>query len=322
MKRIIALISALFIILMLGSCNTLEIQSCLPIYSMDTTIQVTFYNVKDYEVHYKEIKEIYQLYDSISSDYASNSEENSIYDLNEKRTITASDELVNLVTLAVQLMEDTQGYYNPLIGRLSHVWKDAIQKKELVAEEIIQAELKVIQESSIKIEDNLISLTGQGNLDLGGIAKGYATQKAKEYLDSVNVDRFLINAGSSNVVFGHKNHKDFTIALEEPYRNSNIMIVKGNNKAIGTSSGKYQNAIIDDIRYHHLLNPFTGLPSNLYDSVNVMCNDSTLCDVYATAIFSMDLNTAKEFSKNKGIDIILFKDDAILYQSDGWNSYA
>ena len=43
-----------------------------------------------------------------------------------------------------------------------------------------------------------------------------------------------------------------------------------------------------------------------------------IADVYSTAIFSMDLEAAKEFAKNKNIDIILFKDDSILYQSEGW----
>lgn len=322
MKRIMAIIGFLTLSLMLTSCNTLTIQSCLPIYSMDTTIQITFYNVSDYEVHYQKIKEIYYAYDSISSDYEGNTQGNSVYDLNEKRSASVSSELAELLNTAVSLMEETGGYYNPFIGRLSRLWKKAIEEKSLLTKEEIETELKIIQNTRLTVDGNTVSLTGEGNVDLGGIAKGYATQKAKEYLDSVGVDRYLINAGNSNVVFGNKNNQDFIIALQEPYNNANIMVIQDRNKAIGTSSGKYQNMVIDSVRYHHLINPFTGYPSNIYDNVNVMCDNSTLCDVYATALFSMDLDTAKAFAEAQGIEIILFKDNAILYQSGGWKSYA
>jgi thiamine biosynthesis lipoprotein ApbE len=49
-----------------------------------------------------------------------------------------------------------------------------------------------------------------------------------------------------------------------------------------------------------------------------MCESSILCDVYSTALFSMDIDSAKDFAKDKNIDILLFGNNEILYQSDNF----
>ena len=64
-----------------------------------------------------------------------------------------------------------------------------------------------------------------------------------------------------------------------------------------------------------MLNPFTGLPSNYYTNVNVICDDATLCDAYSTAIFSMSVEDAIKFAEENKIDILLYNDD-ILYESE------
>ena len=50
------------------------------------------------------------------------------------------------------------------------------------------------------------------------------------------------------------------------------------------------------------------------DNVNVIINDSLLADCYSTALFSMDLNTAKKFIEENDIKAILYKDDKIIYE--------
>lgn len=320
MKKIVVMITSVFILFILSSCNTLTVQACTPIYVMDTTIQVTFYNQENYKTYYQEVKNIYNTYDRISSDFESY-ENSSVYDLNQNRSIKASDELVELMEEAIWYYEDTNGYYNPFVGRLSHLWKNAISDKRVVDDSIVQTELEILRNTSVQIKGNQISITGDGNLDLGGIAKGYATQKAKEYLDEQGVLYYLINAGSSNVTFTSKKEENLRLALEAPYDASYICIVEDKSTAIGTSSGKYQNTIIDGIRVHHLLNPFTGYPSNVYDNVNVLHENSTSCDVYSTAIFSMELEDAIKFASDHELDILLYKDASIIYQTNGWQMY-
>ena len=313
MRKIFAFLLFLSIIILTG-CNALEITSCKPIYVMDTIINIKFYNVNDYQTHYNEIKKIYNMYDKLADDFKEY--DNNIYKLNINRSVEASDELIELINYSKELKEKTNGYFNPLVGRLTHLWKDSIKSKKVLDKELIENELEIINSSSIEINDNIISIKGDANVDLGAIAKGYATYKCVEYLKLKNVNGYLINAGESSVALGEKGNNFFKATLEAPYSNKIIKNLEIKNTSIATSSGKYQNVIIDNVRYHHIINPFTGYPSNIYDNVNVIIDNSALADCYSTAIFSMELDEAKAFIEKNDLKAILYKDDKILYEKN------
>lgn len=319
MKKFFIFINTLIILLFLASCysNKIITTSLKPIYAMDTIIYINFYNVDNANDYYDDIKNIYDIYDALSSDYDLKNASN-VKTLNDDRSIIASDELIELLKIAVSYKNLTNGYYNPFIGRLSHLWKNAIKNKEVVGDEVISSELEIMNSTSIVFDGNIVSLVGDGNIDLGGIAKGYATKKVCEYLKSKNVNSYLINAGESSIALGSKNNDNFKVALGKPYNSSNISVISAKNTSIGTSSGKNQNCVVDGVRYHHLLNPFTGRPANFYDNVNVLYDDPLLCDVYSTAIFAMDKDTAINFANDLNFDILLYKDNEILYESQGF----
>ena len=316
MKKIFMMLVGL--LMLLTSCNPKRIDTCTPIYVMDTVVNITFYNVDDYKVHYDKIKKIYQDVDNVSNDFESNSQCNGVYDLNTSRSVEGNDILIELINSAVNMMNDTNGYYNPFIGRIAHLWKNAIKNNNILDGNTIIQELEIMNSTSVEIVDYTISLKGEGNLDLGGIAKGFATQKAKEYLDSEGIKGYLINAGNSNIVYGEKFGEEFKIGFNKPYDDGLYAVVQTNNNAIGTSSPKYQYIEVEGVRYHHLLNPYTGYPMNYYDSVNILCDNSMYCDVYSTAIYSMDLETVKEFEVEKQINVLLYKNNDIIYKSNGW----
>ena len=305
----------------LASCKSLKVNKCTPIYAMDTVIEISFYDTDNYNDHYKIIKDIYYLYDELADDFAESSKYQNVKTLNDNRKIeNASSELVGLIKEAINLSKKTNGYFNPLIGRLSHLWKDSMNadKPYMLEQELINKELEIMNSSEIVIEENNISIKGDANIDLGAIAKGYATQKAKEYLDSVGVTKYLINAGASSVTLGTKGEEGFNIGLSKPLSNGLIKKINVSNISIGTSSYKYQFKKVDDNVIHHILNPFTGYPSNYYTNVNVMCDDATLCDVYSTALFSMKVEDAIKFAEDNNIDILLYGDEEILYESEGF----
>ena len=313
MRRIYAAIF-LMLIIVLSSCNELKAYNGKPIYAMDTTISITLYNDDNAEAHYKYIKSLYQDYSKLLDNFNSSKDEANIYTINEKRSIGVSDRLRIVIEKALELEEATNGYFNPLIGSLANKWKDAIEKREILSDEVIQAELEKIKTSRIEIEGNLVTIVGDANIDLGGFAKGYVTKLAINYLNEQNVTGYLINAGESSVACGTKGKMDFKVSLLGPYDFKEIKLLEVKNKTISTSSGKYQNVEIDGIRYHHLINPFTGYPANNFDNVNVIMEEPAVGDAYSTAIFAMDLDAAKEFIIEKDINAILYKDGKIVFE--------
>ena len=109
------------------------------------------------------------------------------------------------------------------------------------------------------------------------------------------------------------------MGLDKPYGNGYFKVFDASEIAICTSSGENQNVLIEGNRYHHLINPFSGYPSNIYDSVVVLGNNSMDLDVYSTAISMMEYDDAVRFSEEHNIDLILYKDNEIIYE--GKNIY-
>lgn len=316
MRRVAA--TLLLVLLLVGCGSGVRSDECM-IYALNTVINLTIYDDPSASVHQKRVKEIYQEVDSVCNAFMSNVDGNSLYDLNEKRSVVAGDTLVEVLRYSLEFMESTDGYFNPFIGRLSNLWKDAIKNGEIPSDEVISAELEVMNNTSLVIDGNTVTILGDGNLDLGGIAKGYATNKAHEYLKE-NTKYYLLNGGRSNIVTSSKVNDSFSVGLVDPMTHRYALEVNGTDLCIGVSSLENQMSTINGEVYHHLISPKSGRPMNIYTGVFLFGGNPLILDAYSTAMFSMSIDEAKRFSEEEGISVILYKDD-IVYQSEGCRSY-
>ena len=312
MKKIIYIFITILMLISLAACNSEVTYECTPISVFDTVVTMVFYDDANYKTYYNDIKAKFNEINRISDDFNINTDKNNVYVLNDKREVESSL-LKDMLTKAIELKEETNGYFNPFIGRLTHKWKDAIKNNNVLSSTEIEEELSLMNNTTISFDGDIIKLEGQGNIDLGAFAKGYALEWAKNYLDEKEVDKYYINCGSSSIYVANK---ELNISLSKPYSNDSILDFKASNIGIATSSPKYQYSVINGEKYHHLINPFTGYPSNIYDSVNVIGNNNMKNDIYSTAFFSMSVDDVKEYVKNKDINVILYKDNEIIYQKE------
>ena len=312
MKKIIYIFITILMLISLAACNSEVTYECTPISVFDTVVTMVFYDDANYKTYYNDIKAKFNEINRSSDDFNINTDKNNVYVLNDKREVE-SGLLKDMLTKALELKEETNGYFNPFIGRLTHKWKDAIKNNNVLSSTEIEEELSLMNNTTISFDGDIIKLEGQGNIDLGAFAKGYALEWAKNYLDEKEVDKYYINCGSSSIYVANK---ELNISLSKPYSNDSILDFKASNIGIATSSPKYQYSVINGEKYHHLINPFTGYPSNIYDSVNVIGNNNMKNDIYSTAFFSMSVDDVKEFVKDKDINVILYKDNEIIYQKE------
>ncbi len=318
MKKIQLLI-LLFLSIFLVSCSK-EVQvKDYQFYAMDTFISIRFYDVENSEEISKRVEEIYLKYDEVANDFHAGYGVTNVYDLNENRTSVVNDALLELIDFSIRMQQETNGYYNPFIGGLSHLWKDNLDQKKLPTSEEVEVEVTKMNQTSVRIEDHLVTLEGEGNIDLGGIAKGYATQKANEYLESISCSSFLLNAGASNIVLGQKKTEAFKVGLSKGFDSGYYTTLTLKDCAISTSSIKEQHVWIDDHYYSHLLNPKTGYPAEYYETFSVIGSDSGILDAYSTACFAMNLEEAKSFLVEKKLDFICSKNNELLDHSSGVN---
>jgi thiamine biosynthesis lipoprotein len=151
-------------------------------------------------------------------------------------------------------------------------------------------------------------------IDLGGIGKGYAVEKAVTVLKERGIKRGVVSLSGDLKVFGD----ELEIAIKNPGSPRAIatFTTRGDNLAISTS-GSYERSVnIQGEVYHHLIVPESGKPGRNFLSLTVVLKgSSTLADAYATALFIMGKDKAIEFLDNHseiGI-FIVFPDKKIYY---------
>lgn len=292
------------------------------IYAMDTIITVDIYEKDSItaESHFLEIEKIYNLYDKEANDFKGYSTLTNIYTLNEEREGIVSKDLYELLEFAIVMKEETNGYFNPFIGRLSHLWKENVLASDtpvLPPDSLIQEELAIMNATSITFSDNYkIDLKGEGNLDLGAVAKGYATEKVYAYLDSQEVSHYLVNAGSSNIICATKpQDKFFKVGIRKMYAQEYYQILEIKNTALATTSYREQHKKIEDKIYTHVINPKTGSALASYASLSLMGVHSGVLDAYSTALYGMSLAEIKSFCEEKELAVLLYSEDSLLYSS-------
>jgi thiamine biosynthesis lipoprotein len=308
---------------------------------MSTQILVTLYQGEEADLD--AIENIYRTYGHLADNFKAPDltndnplyHENNIVTINQNRGISpvvVDQRLYDLVKLSIAHYNQSNGFFNPAIGNAIDIWKSAIYSEYMFDElpesvfNQIQTDLQNISDSvnpsSIVFNDNDRSVFINNNnlkLDLGAIAKGYATQKTKEYLVSKNITKYMINAGRSNIIVGvhpddsEANDRPFRVVLEDPprlYQNGISGILEVRNKAVVTSGNYEQFVTYQGKVYHHIISPFDFAPKQYHHVVTIIGDDSALLDSMSTALFSMPLDQATTVVQNLGIE-------AIFYMYDG-----
>lgn len=173
------------------------------------------------------------------------------------------------------------------------------------------ADLKAANEHT-NIEDVIIDEENQTveikdpdlRLDVGAVAKGYATEKVAKKLIESGMEAGLISAGGNVRIIGNppENDKDyFAVGLQnpdavmsmDPSNENMIDTVYANNTSIVTSGDYQRFYIVDGKSYHHLIDPTTLMPADHFRAVSIMAEDSGLSDFLSTAAFCLPYEKSK-----------------------------
>ena len=206
-------------------------------------------------------------------------------------------------------------YYNPLCGLLSRRWKDSLVMKEVLSQTVIDEELLKMATTSVEfLGGNKVKKTGDGEIDLGSVAKGYALDKIKQYLDSKNYTKYLVDAGSSSILLGEKNGgKNFKIKVSN--LDNTYLMVK--NCFVSTSSYVNQKVEIGGVNYSHIINTKTGSAINENDAVIVISNKGWLGDILSTDFINESIDSIKELEKHYEVKTIVIKNNEMVYKNEG-----
>ncbi len=224
--------------------------------------------------------------------------------------IDVSSELFYLLSISKMLYEQTDGYFDIGLGRLSDLWgfyesTASIQLNSRENKVFLKPNAKSIAKAHGVSGINYLDLdilrvkkNRDIHLDFSAIAKGYALDEIAKLLDAHGIYNFLIEIGGEVLARGsHSNGDDWHIGIEKP-DHSNPTVINLDDHAIATS-GNYRNFIIyNGEEYSHIFNPKTALPAeHKLLSVSVIHKSAMMADAYATAMMAMGKMRAFDLAK-------------------------
>ena len=300
----------LFLVIPLTACQqTPALES--KVFCFDTMVESKLYEGNKEDLN--EVKNIFSFYDKISDNYQARDITN-IYTINNTNNEVEIDhKLYELLKVSFDVKNEGATYFNPLCGSLAKNWKESLKNQQILAENVKNAELLKINSSSVLFKDNYrIQRLGEAEIDLGGIAKGYALDMVKDYLDSKGINQYLLNAGSSSTMLGEKNTKDglFSVGL----RDVNNTYLKLKNCVVSTSGTSVQGVVIDGVTYSHIINPVTGNVINNYDAVIVISTKGYYGDALSTSMMMNTIDEIKDIEQEHNVKTIVIKDKKIIYK--------
>lgn len=307
-KKALILILFLFIIPLFSCSKKIELFN--NIYAFGTVIEIKITDDKErIDDIYKNVSDILYLYDHLSDNFREYG--NNVYVINNSDDFVEVDErLIELLKYSLYLEDITDGYFNPLVGSISQIYRDIIESGGSVDDETKEKEASKIANAKLIIEGSKVKIEGEAKLDLGAIAKGYAIEKVKEYLINNKVKEYLITGGYSTITCGSRKGDYYKIGM---LYDDKILYVK--NKTIGCSSINEQKS--DDNVYTHIINPFTCSATPLYESVYFIGDDAGLVDGLTTASMLVSEEKIKEFASKYNLEYMIYYLDGKVVTSSG-----
>lgn len=225
--------------------------------------------------------------------YSFNSGVNALFD--------ADPILTEVMETAFRISEITDSAYDPTIGALTSLW-NVKGGGPVPTENEIGTALAASGAKYIEIKDNSIYKSNPAvKLDFGGIGKGYATQRLAEYLFEEGIPYGIISAGRNVGVFGEKpDGSPFKIGIADPRNTEGVVGYLYTESGFISVAGDYEQYFeADGVRYHHIMDPATGYPSDSgLSSVAVISQNGTAADALSTALMVMGYDKGIEFYRS------------------------
>ncbi len=222
-------------------------------------------------------------------------------------------ETAELLRLAVEIGEASGGAFDVTIAPVSGMWNFTAEDPVLPDSDALRLAAARVDYRNVEIDGNTVTLKNGAEIDLGGIAKGYIADRVAEYLREQGVTSACINMGGNVLTIGTKpDGSPWTIGIRDPNGTpeQSAEVLQFGGAAVVTSGNYERFFVLDGVRYHHILDPKTGMPvSNGLASVTIIGTRSDLCDALSTACFVLGEEGSRSILDRYGVQGIFLYGD-------------
>ncbi len=307
-------IAVLLLFFLSVSCSEIDEQRKAYGEALGTTYSITYYS-EDLIPLDKALDSIFERVNQSMSTYRDSSD---ISRINRGDSLVKVDSLFQEVFLiSKQVWEDSNRYFDPTVGDLVNQYGFGPEAGSKEIDSVaIDSLMQYVGFEKLELRgDRLIKESPLVYLDFNAIAKGYAIDLIGHYMDSKEIEDYLIELGGELLAKGVNRERGsyWTVGIDDPMQEEGqrelTATIELRNRAMATS-GNYRKHRTDPetgALYVHTINPLTGFAqkSDLL-SVTVLAENSALADAYATAFMAMGYDLSKLLlSKNDELDAFL-----------------
>ena len=247
------------------------------------------------------------------SRYTSGSE---ISRINSEAETVLSDEMRDYITELLEVGKMSGGKFDIALGAVSDLWSFNDSPRVPSTDELTEA-LSHSGSDKLSLSGNTLTRADGCIVDLGSAGKGIALDKVKSYLSDKKISSAVVSVGGSVLLYGKGS---FNVGVRDPWGEAgrSVMTVKLGAGCVSTS-GSYERCFEQGgKRYHHILDPDTGLPvENGLVSVTVISDSGLLSDALSTACFVLGAEGGAKLAAKYGCEAIFITEDKKVICTDG-----
>jgi thiamine biosynthesis lipoprotein len=209
-----------------------------------------------------------------------------------ERAVPVSPETREVLHIANEISEQTDGTFDVTFAALSGLWKFDYQDKDnsIPDRKEIERRLPLVNYRDVVVDDSAgtVMLRRRGmRVNLGGIGKGYAVDRAVDIMRRSGLRDFMIQAGGDMYVAGTRGDRPWRLGIRDP-RGPADKIFASLDLTDGTfsTSGDYERFFMKNgVRYHHIIDLRVGEPARLCRSVTLVTDRAVIADALAKGVF-------------------------------------
>ncbi len=234
------------------------------------------------------------------------------------KPVALSVDTMDLLRAGKRFSAMTDGAFSLTTRPLSTLWSLNARCGSVPTRMEIEQALHLVSDADLILDEQnqtgMLNKFGQA-VDLGGIAKGYAADEVKRILKEGGVKNAIVNLGGTVSVLGDSR----MVGIQHPDRTTGISMgrLSLSDRSIVTSGDYERYFEVENIRYHHILDPETGYPANAgLRSVTVIGENAMALDVLSTAIFVLGAEDGVRLARRLGVETVLVTAGLDVYCSD------
>jgi len=235
--------------------------------------------------------------------------------------VAVAPETAEVIALGLEVARRSGGAFDLTLGRLKSLWGIETEEPRVPTPQEIRRALEGTGPGALQLEGRRVTKGGPGlAVDLGGIAKGYAVDRAVRVLRVAGIESASVNAGGDIQLLGTRpDGRPWRIGIQHPRDPDKILATVSLDEGAVVTSGDYERYFTaGGVRYHHLFDPHTGYPGTLSRSVTVVAPNAALADALATAAFVLGPEAGLELLAGyPGVEGLIVGADGKPVLSDG-----